>query len=129
MQQRGHQGTASGVWKAVSAFLTWCVQNGLLEVNPVLGAPPEFDIKIGTRVLSMDEISAYGWPLIPLILFVVRLSDCSYFCPFVRPNSRARVGVNMTVIIFIFQLRELRLKSISLSFSDFAKSCLACSTE
>ena len=32
------------------------MQNGLLEVNPVLGAPPEFDIKIGTRVLSMDEI-------------------------------------------------------------------------
>ena len=56
MQQRGHQGTASGVWKAVSAFLTWCVKVGLLEINPVLGATPEFAIKKRQRFLSMDEI-------------------------------------------------------------------------
>jgi integrase len=56
MQQRGHQGTASGVWKAVSTFLTWCVKVGLLEVNPVLGATPEFAIKKRQRFLSMDEI-------------------------------------------------------------------------
>jgi integrase len=56
MQQRGHQGTASGVWKAVSAFLTWCVKVGLLEINPVLGATPEFAVKKRQRFLSMDEI-------------------------------------------------------------------------
>ena len=43
IQQRGNHGTASGVWKAVSAFLTWCVRQGLLDVNPVLGATPEFN--------------------------------------------------------------------------------------
>jgi hypothetical protein len=56
IQQKGHQGTASGVWKAVSAFLTWCVKVGLLEVNPVLGATPEFAIKKRQRFLSLDEI-------------------------------------------------------------------------
>jgi len=56
IQQRGNHGTASGVWKAVSAFLTWCVRQGLLDVNPVLGATPKFNLRQRDRVLSIDEI-------------------------------------------------------------------------
>ena len=58
IQKSGREGTASDVWKAVSAFLTWCVRQGYLQVNPVLGATPEFKLKSKKRVLSLTELVA-----------------------------------------------------------------------
>ena len=58
IQKSGREGTASDVWKAVSAFLTWCVRHGYLEVNPVLGATPAFRVKSRDRVLSLPEVAA-----------------------------------------------------------------------
>ena len=125
MQQRGHQGTASGVWKAVSAFLTWCVQNGLLEVNPVLGAPPEFDIKIGTRVLSMDEIRRV-WlaanTVNPVRCSAIRLL---LLLPFRKTEfTRSRWGEYDGDYLHIPVERTKTRNQISLAFSDFAKSYL-----
>jgi integrase len=125
MQQRGHQGTASGVWKAVSAFLTWCVQNGLLEVNPVLGSPPEFDIKIGTRVLSMDEIRRV-WlaanTVNPVRCSAIRLL---LLLPFRKTEfTRSRWDEYDGDCLHIPVERTKTKNQISLAFSDFAKSYL-----
>ena len=125
MQQRGHQGTASGVWKAVSAFLTWCVQNGLLEVNPVLGAPPEFDIKIGTRVLSMDEIRRV-WlatnTVNPVRCSAIRLL---LLLPFRKTEfTHSRWGEYDGDYLHIPVERTKTKIPISLYFSEFVKTCL-----
>ena len=56
IQASGRQGTAQDVWKAVSAFLTWCVSVGYLDVNPVLGSTPKFAININDRVLPLEEL-------------------------------------------------------------------------
>lgn len=58
IQKSDREGTASDVWKAVSAFLTWCVKQGYLPVNPVLGATPEFRVRSRKRVLSLTELVA-----------------------------------------------------------------------
>ena len=58
IQKSGREGTASDVWKAVSAFLTWCVRQGYIQVNPVLGATPEFKVNSKDRVLSLPELVA-----------------------------------------------------------------------
>ena len=125
MQQRGHQGTASGVWKAVSAFLTWCVQNGLLEVNTVLGAPPEFDIKIGTRVLSMDEIRRV-WlaanTVNPVRCSAIRLL---LLLPFRKTEfTHSRWGEYDGDYLHIPVERTKSKIQISLYFSEFVKTCL-----
>ncbi len=56
IQESGRHGTASDVWKSVSAFLTWCVHQGFLASNPVLGATPSFFINEGSRVLNLEEV-------------------------------------------------------------------------
>ena len=122
MQQRGHQGTASGVWKAVSAFLTWCVQNGLLDINPVLGAPPKFDIKVGERVLSMDEIRRV-WQATstvnPIRCSAIRLL---LLLPFRKTEfTHSRWDEYDGNYLHIPATRTKSKKQISLPFSHFAK--------
>ena len=40
----------------MSAFLTWCVRQGYLHVNSVLGTTPGFKINSKNRVLSLPEL-------------------------------------------------------------------------
>ena len=55
IQQRGNHGTRLGLESCIR-LLTWCVRQGLLDVNPVLGATPKFNLRQRDRVLSIDEI-------------------------------------------------------------------------
>ena len=57
IQESGREGTAQDVWKSVSALLTWCVQQGYIETNPILGATPQFKINKRKRFLSLPEIT------------------------------------------------------------------------
>ena len=57
IQQSGREGAAQDVWKSTSAFLTWCVQQGYIGVNPIYGATPQFNVKKRERVLSIEEVA------------------------------------------------------------------------
>jgi integrase len=125
MQQRGHQGTASGVWKAVSTFLTWCVKVGLLEMNPILGATPEFAIKRRQRFLSLCEIRSV-WlatnTVNPVRCSAIRLL---LLLPFRKTEfTLSRWCEYDDEYLHIPSERTKNDKPISLPFSDFAKTCL-----
>ena len=125
MQQRGHHGTASGVWKAVSAYLTWCVKVGLLEVNPVLGATPEFDIKKRKRFLSLDEIRSV-WlaanTVNPVRCSAIRLL---ILLPFRKTEFTLSHWHEYDGKFLHIPVERTKTKSlISLFFSEFAKTCL-----
>ncbi|MDA0960247.1 MAG: integrase arm-type DNA-binding domain-containing protein [Proteobacteria bacterium] len=125
MQQKGHQGTASGVWKAVSAFLTWCVKVGLLEVNPVLGATPEFAINKRQRFLSLYEIKRV-WlaanTVNPVRCSAIRLL---LLLPFRKTEfTLSRWDEYDGNYLHIPVERTKNNSPISLPFSDFVKSCL-----
>jgi hypothetical protein len=125
MQRSGHHGTASGVWKAVSAFLTWRVKVGLLGVNPVFGATPEFDIKKRKRFLSLDEIRSV-W----LAANTVNPVRCSaikllILLPFRKTEFTLSHWHEYDGNFLHIPVERTKTKSlISLFFSEFAKTCL-----
>jgi integrase len=47
--------TASLARNAIAAFFSWCLQMGLVEVNPVIGTV-RFEVKARDRVLNNDEL-------------------------------------------------------------------------
>lgn len=122
IQQSGREGAAHDVWKSVSAFLTWCVQQGYIGVNPIYGATPKFNVKKRKRVLSLDEISKI-WhaakDISPVRRSAVRLL---LLMPFRKGELTASLwndydGNQLTMPAN----RTKNSRIISLSVSDFAK--------
>jgi integrase len=50
--------TASQARSKLSAFFVWCLQMGLIDANPVIGAPRPSENKPRERVLDDDELAA-----------------------------------------------------------------------
>ncbi|ADE38418.1 tyrosine-type recombinase/integrase [Candidatus Puniceispirillum marinum] len=125
IQQSGRQGTASDVWKSVSAFLTWCVKQGYLSINPVLGATPEFQVAKRERKLTLDELASV-WraaeALTPVRCSAVRLL---LLLPFRKTEFTRSVWDEFDgEMMNIPSERTKSKRAISLYLTDFAKKQL-----
>ena len=58
LQESGREGTAQDVWKSVSAFLTWCVQQGFIETLVDLMRNAKEDRVRGTAAQALLD---RGW--------------------------------------------------------------------
>ena len=125
IQQSGREGAAQDVWKTASAFLTWCVQQGYIGVNPIYGATPQFNVQKRNRVLSLEEVSKI-WhaaeDITPVRRSAVRLL---LLMPFRKGELTASLwgnydGNHLTMP----EERTKNSRAISLSVSDFAKTQL-----
>ena len=125
IQQSGREGAAQDVWKSASAFLTWCVQQGYIGVNPIYGATPQFNVQKRDRVLSLEEVAKI-WrgaeDITPVRRSAVRLL---LLMPFRKGELTASLwgdydGNHLTMPVE----RTKNSRAISLPVSDFAKTQL-----
>ena len=125
IQQSGREGAAQDVWKSTSAFLTWCVQQGYIGVNPIYGATPQFNVQKRDRVLSLEEVAKI-WhaaeDITPVRRSAVRLL---LLMPFRKGELTASLwgdydGNHLTMPA----ARTKNSRAISLPVSDFAKTQL-----
>ena len=125
IQQSGREGAAQDVWKSASAFLTWCVQQGYIGVNPIYGSTPKFNVQKRDRVLSLEEVVKI-WhateEFTPVRRSAVRLL---LLMPFRKGELTASLwgdydGNHLTMPA----TRTKKSRAISLPISDFAKTQL-----
>ena len=125
IQQSGREGAAQDVWKSTSAFLTWCVQQGYIGVNPIYGATPQFDVKKRDGVLSLEEVAKIwhsAQDITPVRRSAVRLL---LLMPFRKGELTASLwgdydGNHLTMPVE----RTKNSRAISLPVSGFAKTQL-----
>jgi len=125
IQGTGREGTAQDVWKAVSAFLTWCVQQGYIETNPILGATPQFKINKRERFLSIPEITNIWHAtenINPIRRSAIRLM---ILMPFRKSEFTACIWDDYhNGCIKIPASRSKNNRAISLPLSDFGRKLL-----